>query len=216
MIERSHVQLITPQSLHVDLLCISVWTTIDYRRKLLCWEFSGTLIDGYSDKSLGVILMLCLFSRIIVIGCPLGPMTPLITSLGLIIVRQEKAFLLWSRPYSQSEIGWLCPWHLYHHCTYAEGIFYQASYYCGLQNSQLGMIDNYFPLSGRVNEQCSMKAKQKRWSFQARDSLISLCSVTRVCHVFSNRVQVLEGHQGNSLLCSGIYGTPLTNNHKNQ
>lgn len=41
------------------------------------------LMDAYSNESLGVILILCPFSKVIVVGSTLGPMTCLVTDFDL-------------------------------------------------------------------------------------------------------------------------------------
>lgn len=51
-----------------------------YLKKKLCWcVLNDILIDGYNNKSLGVISMLCFFSRVIIVASPLKPMTYLTT-----------------------------------------------------------------------------------------------------------------------------------------
>lgn len=48
---------------------------IYYRKKLLWWGLRYTLTYRYSSKSLGVVLILCPFNRIMVVGFPLHTMT---------------------------------------------------------------------------------------------------------------------------------------------
>ena len=84
----------------------------------------------------------------IIIGCPLGPVTCLITGHGLIIVRFSSCGAgLTFRDWLVKSMTSVPPLH-----RYAEGIFHQASYYYGLQSSQLGMNDNYFLFSGTVHK----------------------------------------------------------------
>jgi hypothetical protein len=60
-------------SLHIIWLWVSIFIPIYCRRKLLWWWLSKTLIYEYSRMSLGVTLLLCSFSRMVVLGIPPGP-----------------------------------------------------------------------------------------------------------------------------------------------
>lgn len=60
-------------SLHIDQLWVSVF--IPCKEKHLQWWLNDTLMYGYNDTLLRLILMLCLFTRIIVVCSPLGSMT---------------------------------------------------------------------------------------------------------------------------------------------
>lgn len=48
-------------------------------KELLSGELRNALISGCGSKSLGVILLLCPFNRIMVVGFPLGPIAHLAT-----------------------------------------------------------------------------------------------------------------------------------------
>lgn len=61
----------------------------------LSWGLSGRLAYGYRNMSLGVILLLCPFNRIIVVGFPIGPMTCLFISSWTTSV-SGMGFILWS------------------------------------------------------------------------------------------------------------------------
>lgn len=52
-------------------LCVVIYC----EEKFLWWEFRDALIYVYTNKSLGVIQIICLFIRIILLDSPLGPMT---------------------------------------------------------------------------------------------------------------------------------------------
>lgn len=52
--------------------------------KVLSYCKSGKLLYLDGNKSMRVILLLCLFSRIIVVGFPLRPMTHLVTNFGVL------------------------------------------------------------------------------------------------------------------------------------
>lgn len=61
-------------TLYIDQLWVSILIFI-YCWKVLCWEMRDSLLCRYSNKSSRVVSMLCLFSKLIVVGSPLGPMT---------------------------------------------------------------------------------------------------------------------------------------------
>lgn len=78
-----HVGLPIPtvfSSLHIKKLQgISVLTDIYCKEKFLRRGLKDVLLYRYSNKSLGVILIPCPFSRIIVVGSSLGPKSYLVT-----------------------------------------------------------------------------------------------------------------------------------------
>ena len=84
-----------------------------YSKQILVWWRSGDgLTIYYNDKPLVVSLILCPFSRIILLGSLLGTMT----CLGPIMMPGTN-FILQNRPWSRSESGRLLPWHLCHGCA---------------------------------------------------------------------------------------------------
>lgn len=76
-VQISHLKLSTPQSysLHVGQLEVSVLIAIYWRERPFWWWIR----DSYSNNSLRVILILCLFSGIITFISPLEPITYLVT-----------------------------------------------------------------------------------------------------------------------------------------
>ena len=74
LIKRCHLELSAPNfhSLHIVQLWVSVLIAIYCTEKYPWWGLSDVLIYGYSCMSSWVILLLCLFSRMIAICFPLG------------------------------------------------------------------------------------------------------------------------------------------------
>lgn len=69
-------------SLHIVQLWVFMLVPIYCKKELLWWELRKTLICGHGSLSLGVISLPYSFSRITVVGFPLGPMTYLVSGLA--------------------------------------------------------------------------------------------------------------------------------------
>lgn len=82
MIFMSQSGMSTLQSLILHMLSVVdlCFNAIYNKKKLLWWELRDALTYGYRNKSLEVVLTLCPFSRIILLGFILRPMTYLATS----------------------------------------------------------------------------------------------------------------------------------------
>ena len=99
------------------------------------------MIYGYSNKLLSIILTLCSFIRIIVLGYMLGTMF-------LHVLSHTKSgkygshFTRWAFDPIQK---WLHS-HQIHAIVVSVGILYRASHYFSLHNSKLNDIDGYFSL----------------------------------------------------------------------
>lgn len=100
-------------SLHIVQL--SLFVPVYCTRKAVWCGLSKALICGYSNMSLGAILLLCSFIRIIVVDFPLSPWPLWFQVLGHSgIVRYWYHLLEWA---FKSIEGWLFQWHWCHYYT---------------------------------------------------------------------------------------------------
>lgn len=128
----------------------------------------------------GVILTLCLFSRIIIVNSPLKTMTCLSTS-----SRPHQWHQVWVSSYGahlrsiqKTLVTPVTPMTLLH-----QGLSGQTSHYCGLQGSQLGETDGFSPLIKCIASTSTTKASQQRQSLQVVPTgFLSVYDSSTWCH----------------------------------
>lgn len=74
------------------LVWVSVLISICYKKRLLWWKLNNSLTYGYSNMSLVIVLLLCLFSRIMAVVFPLEPL--ILSSLTV----SGRGSISWNRP----------------------------------------------------------------------------------------------------------------------
>ena len=121
---------------------VSMIIVLYYRKKLLWWVLRVVLICGYKDKTLGVSLLPYPFSRIIILGFPLGSMSMWPQNFGPANTPRDKFHLLYGEGFKSNH---KVVSHSHISASIAPaGIPCQASHCYSLQFSQLGETKTYY------------------------------------------------------------------------
>lgn len=138
------------------------------KMKLLWGGLRDAVTYGYSHKSSGVGLLLCLFSS---------------EAYDLIYPQ----FFFFDKVLGMGFILWTMPWiHDFHAIIAPVSMPCQDSHCHSFHNSQLGKTENFWPPLACKTPSSTIKASQCRRSFEVRISLFSLYSMTQVPGVFNN------------------------------
>lgn len=121
------------------------------------------------------------------------------------------SFLPWSGPQIQSASVWLWLWRSCHYCT-------SVHVWPGRKSSRLreGVDDVSLPVAWVAHSSLGKPGRRQRGSFYFSCSLTSLCLLTKLCGVFSNKISPLSaGDQPRPKAIArvlGVFRVFLTNN----